>query len=226
MIPQPLASAARGASKDDDLLRIERQHSVDCDQPSRLGHGLRDEQSIERIAVMQWQLRNRSGMMCANRQFDESRRPRLRGDSQRIGIEVRPPNLRLDRDFPNACRAEQNDVLFALQPDSRVLGKPVAGGAPRGEYGYRAKGASAPLKGVEYLVRQRGIKVLRNSDLSVERAEFPLSPAIERNDPRDGRAGPGDHNVLTLRHVFEQAREMGLRIVDIDSAHTWLSLVK
>jgi hypothetical protein len=75
-------------------------------------------------------------------------------------------------------------------------------------------------------VHRRGQRVeegLRDLDRIAERSWLPPRlPARQRHEPRVGLAVLGDDDLLARVHALEQAREVGLGLVDVDQGHTSL----
>lgn len=51
------------------------------------------------------------------------------------------------------------------------------------------------------------------------RAEAPLALGLAHHEARDGLAPPSDDDLLAIFRQGKQARELGLRLMDVDSGH-------
>jgi hypothetical protein len=91
-------------------------------------HGLRYEQSIERIAMMEWQVTNARRMHGPHGQLVETALPRRPGDLLGRDPERQPPDLYLDRQFPDA-RGRKNTSLSGDSRRSRNVAGSRSGSA-------------------------------------------------------------------------------------------------
>ena len=100
-MPKSRVGAQRQADPlhDDDQIAIPRQHRIGSHQPQRRRNGLRHQQAVEWITVMQRQARRCRGMHGANRQFKEPALLDRRHQFMRVGFDLPEPGL--DADLPD-----------------------------------------------------------------------------------------------------------------------------
>ena len=106
--------SARRTSLPESLHLISVEVSIDADQRNRLGHRLRDQQSVERIAMMEGHLSQRSGVSRQDGQDRKGITRQLSLNKHIIGLRQRVlADADLDRDLPVARRADQ-DIIVAI----------------------------------------------------------------------------------------------------------------
>ena len=212
------------ALSDDDEIGVPRQHRVSGEEAARKHECLRDQESIERVPVVERKLRNRTGCGRINYGFAEAGERRRLGDLERFDGEIHSAELRLDGDLPNARGAEE--CRIGRRDQFARLGRKSPRVRQRPKKNMRVdEDTHLCFEGFEKIRWQRRVEVVGYAQKPGERAESHARLHVrERDQLRNRFAGLSDSDFLAGGCPIDEAREVSFRLMDVDRRHG-LSLV-
>jgi len=102
-----------------------------------------------------------------------------------------------------------------------VAGDPIVR-LPKAINEYQAATSTIEAKKRRDLLLPHAVEIIGNAELAIHEADPAGSrgvDAVNGHDFRDGLAGFGDYERLSIRNLLKQAGQMGLGIMDIDGLH-------
>jgi len=203
---------AEAISFKDSIMRYDTQF---------LHSGLGDKHPVERVTMDVGQPTNADSV-------PETDHQRLKSASEDRLLEVLKLDLnssqsRLDRDFPNRGRTDEDVVagignnLPGLRRQPGVIGQP-----PQKDVGVEEQthGLRFTFERGENFLWQRLVEILLDSQLAAQLsrpAHLPFGSV--RNQSSDRFSGLGDDDFFAAGSFFDQPREMGLCLVNVDLTH-------